>query len=84
MNKDGTHRIYIQPLKGGKSRKISGLKTSNYIAQVHSPDPGTPADVRAALMEIVQGSGKLISADPGGRHGHEDHGLASGLEDGLV
>jgi hypothetical protein len=84
MDKDGTHRIYMQPLKGGESRKISGLKTSYYIAQVHSPDPGTPADVRAALMESVKGSGKLINADPGSNHGHENHGLASGLEDGLM
>ncbi len=84
MNKDSTHRIYFQPLKGGKSRKISGLKTSNYIVQMHSPDPGTPADVRAALLESVKGWGKLISADPGGSQGHEDHEPASGLEDGLV
>lgn len=64
MNKDGTHRIYIQPLRRGKSRKISGLQTSNYIAQVHSSDPGTPADVRAALMESVKCSGKLTCAGP--------------------
>jgi len=84
MNKNGTHRIYIQPLKGGKSRKISGLNTSDYIAQVHSPDPGTPAVVRAALMESVKSSGKLTSADPRGNHGRKDQRPASALKDDTV
>lgn len=60
MNKDGTHRIYIQPLKHGKARSISKLGNSKCVAQIHVVEGADPEEVQDALIESAKRLGELV------------------------
>ncbi|KAL8787242.1 MAG: hypothetical protein Q9195_007852 [Heterodermia aff. obscurata] len=49
INQDGTHRIWVQPCKGGKS-KISGLDSGDFVARVVVTDGASPANVKQGLL----------------------------------
>lgn len=55
------HRLYIQPIKGGKTRN-SKMNSSNILAQVHVADPADPNNVRQALKDSYAQSGNLVVA----------------------
>ena len=70
MNQDGTHRIYIQPLKGGKARTISKLKSDKYISQIHVIEGAAPADVREALEKSAKDLGARFKVGKGNDKGN--------------
>ena len=62
MNKDPStkpHRIYIQPVAGGKSRD-SKLDPRTVLANVHCDDPEDEERMREALLESANGDGTLV------------------------
>lgn len=60
VNKDGTHRIWIQPLPKDKSRNISNAGSGNYVARVHVVEGSAPADVRKGLIKSTEGRGEMV------------------------
>lgn len=55
------NRLYIQPVKGGKTRN-SKMDSNNVLAQVQAADPAEPENVRQALKDSYAQKGKLIVA----------------------
>ena len=62
MNKDGTHRIYIQPMAGGNTTESHELSSKDILARAHVTPPGVAQNVRDALKESVEGKAKLVIA----------------------
>ena len=60
MNQDNTHRIYIQPMKAGKSSKR--LSSKIVLARTHVREPGVPQNVRDALKESTENRASLVIA----------------------
>lgn len=65
MNQDGTgtHRLFIQPLKGGRSR-WSKVPPGTVLAQVHVADPAEPKNVRQAFIDSAAHESKIVVAKP--------------------
>ncbi|KAK4697899.1 hypothetical protein P7C71_g239, partial [Lecanoromycetidae sp. Uapishka_2] len=59
VNNDGTSRLYIQRIPGGKSQASMG-STKNVIAQIHVMDPADPNEIRQALFDSYKTRAKLI------------------------
>lgn len=51
MNKDGIHRIYIEPIAGSKSRHSKMLKSNSVLPQTHVTSPGVTQNVGDASAE---------------------------------
>lgn len=66
MNQDGSlmHRLFIQPIKGGKSRASKALSSGTVLAQVHVADGAEPKDVRQALIDSAAKDSKLFVVKP--------------------
>ena len=60
INQDGTHRIVIRTMKGGKSKASKNLSNSTVIARTYVTSPGIPQNVRGALKESAEGLGELV------------------------
>lgn len=63
MNKDPAtkpHRIYIQPVAGGKSRESQALDPGTVLAAIHSDDPEDEERIREALIASAKKDGETV------------------------